>query len=229
MNVLLVAATRAEIEPTILWLENTQEDSFFKIEVLITGVGMTATCFSLCKKLLKSKFDFVLGAGIGGAFNENIALGECVVVAKDAFGDLGAEDYERFIDVVEMGFQSANEFPFQDGWLYNSFEEVPFNLNQFKRVSAISVNTVSGCANTIKNRIEQYAPDIESMEGAALHFVCLQLGIPFLQIRAISNYVTPRNRDAWEIGKALNALNEMLISFLGGQTPLFKESPAFKL
>ncbi|MEO6833451.1 MAG: futalosine hydrolase [Chitinophagaceae bacterium] len=217
MKVLLVAATRAEIEPTILWLEKAQANSRFEVEVLITGVGMTATCFSLCKKLLKNKYDFVLGAGIGGAFSENIALGECVIVAQEAFGDLGAEDHERFIDVQEMGFQSADEFPFEDGWLRNDFKQNPFDINGLKKVFAISVNTVSGCANTIQNRIEKYVPDIESMEGAALHFVCLQLDIPFLQVRAISNYVTPRNRDAWEIGKAVKALNVLLIKWLGAK------------
>jgi futalosine hydrolase len=52
------------------------------------------------------------------------------------------------------------------------------------------------------------------MEGAALHYVCLQMNRPFLQIRAISNYVTPRNRAAWKIGEAVMALNAQLIDWL---------------
>lgn len=185
---------------------------------------MVATCFSLSRRLLKNKYDFVLGAGIGGAFSQSILLGECVVVANDTFGDLGAEDHEKFIDVVDMGFQLASEFPFEDGWLCNNFKAVPFELDQLKIVSAISVNTVSGSANTIKNRLEKYAPDVESMEGAALHFVCLQLDIPFLQVRAISNYVTPRDHDAWEISKAIKSLNTLLIHWLDG----LQEQPFFK-
>jgi futalosine hydrolase len=49
------------------------------------------------------------------------------------------------------------------------------------------------------------------MEGIAFHYACKQAKIPFLQIRAISNYVTPRNKSEWEIPLAIQNLNQYLI------------------
>ena len=52
------------------------------------------------------------------------------------------------------------------------------------------------------------------MEGAALHYVCLMENIPFLQLRAVSNFVGERNKANWEIGEAIHHLNEKLKSII---------------
>ena len=52
------------------------------------------------------------------------------------------------------------------------------------------------------------------MEGAALHFVCLQQKISFIQIRSVSNYVGERNKSSWKMEEAINQLNKTLITFL---------------
>ncbi|MBT5829851.1 MAG: futalosine hydrolase, partial [Candidatus Latescibacteria bacterium] len=43
----------------------------------------------------------------------------------------------------------------------------------------------------------------ENMEGAAAAQLCLLYNVPFLELRAISNQVEDRNRDAWDIPLAL--------------------------
>ena len=60
---------------------------------------------------------------------------------------------------------------------------------------------------------DRYNPDVESMEGAAMHYVCLQEGISFVQIRAISNYVEPIDKSKWQMGKAIKNLNDVLKTF----------------
>jgi len=57
-------------------------------------------------------------------------------------------------------------------------------------------------------------PQLESMEGAAFFYACTQAGVPCLQIRAVSNYVEKRNRDAWQIGLAIKNLNSFAAEFL---------------
>jgi futalosine hydrolase len=49
--------------------------------------------------------------------------------------------------------------------------------------------------------------DIESMEGAALHYVALLENIPFLQIRSLSNFAGERDKSKWEMNKAISCLN----------------------
>ncbi len=57
-------------------------------------------------------------------------------------------------------------------------------------------------------------PVVESMEGAALHYTCLEEGIAFLQLRAVSNTVGERNKTKWDIRAAIDGLNDRLIRLL---------------
>ena len=45
----------------------------------------------------------------------------------------------------------------------------------------------------------------ESMEGAAAAHVCALYGLPFLEVRGISNLVEDRDRERWRIAEAAGA------------------------
>ena len=219
MKLLLVAATAAEIGQTLDYLQpraiapGVFRAGKWEVHTCISGVGLMATTFSLSRKLLEHKFDFVLQAGIGGAFDPEIPLGAVVAVDSEALGDLGAEDHDQFIDIFELGFIRQDEQPFTRALLVNPMEKIPFPV-KMPVVPGLTIHTVSGSAPTIAARLSRHKVAVESMEGAALHYVCLQLGVPFLQVRAISNYVTPRNRASWQIGKAIGAINNQLIGWM---------------
>jgi futalosine hydrolase len=222
MKILLVAATVAEILPALahygITVSRAHKQRFttsrHTVHICITGGGLMQATFSLARVLLEDKYDFALQAGIGGTFDLQDVLGNVVAVRRERLGDAGAEDQEQFIDLFDLGFADKHERPFHDGWLVNPMTGIPFLLPNEIR-DGITVSTVSGHAPTIEKRRAQFNPGVESMEGAALHYTCLQLNIPFLQIRALSNYITPRNRDSWQIGKAIASLNNTLIDWLG--------------
>jgi futalosine hydrolase len=46
------------------------------------------------------------------------------------------------------------------------------------------------------------------MEGAAFMYACLNQGVVFAQVRAVSNIVERRNRAAWSIATAIDALGQ---------------------
>jgi len=203
MKILVVAATQAEIAPTLAQF-GIVGNSFIeteKFDLLITGVGMVATAFTLGQKL-NNKYELVLNVGIAGSFDREIALGEVVNITHDIFAELGAEDHENFITLSQLGF-GENAF--------SSTSEMPLDL---KKVKGITVNKVHGNAQSIERTKQIYQPQTESMEGAAVFYACQQLGVPALQIRSISNYVEPRHRDSWQIGLAVKNLNEWLVQFL---------------
>ena len=52
------------------------------------------------------------------------------------------------------------------------------------------------------------------MEGAALHYVGRETGIPFIQIRAISNYVGERDKSIWLIKESIELLNKTLLQYV---------------
>lgn len=203
MKLLVVAATEAEIASTIAHF-NLGPNNFIETEnfdVLITGVGMVATAFALGQKL-SNKYNLVLNVGIAGSFDRDIALGELVNVTQDTFAELGAEDHEEFITLPQLGFGENTFF---------GTNTVDLSLQNGK---GITVNKVHGNASSIQKAIALYHPQVESMEGAAVFYACAKLNIPALQVRSISNYVEPRNRENWQIGLAVKNLNDWLISIL---------------
>lgn len=203
MKLLIVAATQAEIAATLAHF-NLTSNNFIeteKFDVLITGVGMVATAFALGQKL-SDKYSLVLNIGIAGSFDREISLGELVNITQDIFAELGAEDREKFISLPQLGF-GQNEF--------SSSANIELKL---RAVKAITVNKVHGNVQSIEKTEAIYHPQTESMEGAAVFYSCNQLNISALQVRCISNYVEPRNRESWQIGLAVKNLNTWLIKFL---------------
>ena len=204
MKVLIVAATEFEIKPLIQAQRN--------VEMLITGIGSSATIYHLTKKLLTNHYDLVIQAGIAGMFAGKFTLGAVVFVKEDAFADIGIEEKGELRTIFEYGFLDKNEFPFSDGKLLNPsaiLEKIPLPA-----ATAITVNMVSDNFIHNENFRQKYHADIECMEGAAFHYVCLQQKIDFLQIRSISNVVGERDKSRWAIDSAIRNLNSELIKII---------------
>ena len=214
MRILLIAATQYEIEP--FSAENKA------LDVLITGVGVPATIYLLQKTIQQIQPDLIIQAGIAGTFSEKQLLGEVVLVKQDAFGDLGMEQKEQFTPIFRSEFANKNEFPFSDGWLINP--STLFTRTQLRSVKAITVNKVTDSILQKQQSIINFSPDIESMEGAALHFVALQQNIPFIQIRSISNWVGERDKSKWKIKEAISNLNNELKKIIDLITYEFEQS-----
>ena len=87
-------------------------------------------------------------------------------------------------------------------------------LSRLPAVSGITVNLVHGNARSIAAVVERFSPQVESMEGAAFMFACLIHEIPFAQVRAVSNMVERRNRDAWKMDDAIRNLNGTALRIL---------------
>ena len=196
MQILLVAATEKEIGSFSSCLPGT--------DVLITGVGAPATIYHLLKRIGQMDYDLIIQAGIAGSFTEDLSPGMTVLISQDCFGDLGVEINEKFNTVFEEGFCDENEFPFMNGWLLN--DHPLLQIGSFRQAKAITVNKVTDNLQQKKRLIKKFSPQVESMEGAALHYVCLQEKIPFLQLRVISNYVGERDRSKWKIKESIEIL-----------------------
>lgn len=222
MRILIVAATEPEIS-------KIKEDARFaifdcdqgthsapqlkkaceKLDIffLITGAGMVATAFAMGTHLAQNQYDLVINLGIAGSFDRNISLGEVVEITEDTFAELGAEDGEAFITIDQLGFGES---------VFPSTYALPASFN-IKKARAITVNTVHGNEASIQKLNNRIHAQIESMEGAAFFYACKQAGVPALQIRAVSNYVEKRNRDAWQIGLAVKNLNRFALELVSGE------------
>ena len=207
MNLLIVAATKMEVEPFIhhFGLETGTITSLdHHIKLLVTGVGMVATAYSLGRDLALNQYDLAINAGIAGSFDPAIAIGDTVLVNEDHFSDFGAESDERFLSIDELGFGESKIIPLK----------TRINLPALKQVRGITVNTVHGNRQSIGAITERLRPQVESMEGAAFFYACNDARLPSLQLRAISNTVEERNTANWNIPVAVENLNKHLVGLL---------------
>ncbi|MBU3714567.1 MAG: futalosine hydrolase [Ferruginibacter sp.] len=200
MRVLVTAPTAFEIDPF--------RKKFPQAECLIAGVGAAFTIYHLTKTIQLTPFDMVIQAGVAGSFTTDFPLSEVVNVKTDCFADLGAFEKNNFSSVYDLSLADMNHFPFMSGQLINMNAEI--FVSKLKPVNAITVNTLSDDDLRIRIFQKKYHASIETMEGAALHYVCLQEKIPFIQLRAISNYVGERNKSKWKLPEAVDRLNAEL-------------------
>ncbi len=211
MNILLVSATQAEIEPFLFHYEfnkfpvRDKSIGTHRLSVLISGVGMVATAFAMGSYCAEKVFDLAINAGIAGSFDPAIQPGDLCRVSEDTLAEFGAEDGTDFLNADAIGLgkslfsaASLSGFPYYD---------------QLKKVRAVTVNKVHGNERSIAEFVNRFHPQIETMEGAAFFYACEKAGIPGIQIRAISNVVERRNRDNWQIELAIKNLNDTLIQF----------------
>ena len=216
MQITIVSATPFEIAPLQHYLaqhfSSPQKDRFqrgsLQIHLLITGVGMPLTALHLGSYLQGERPDLMINAGVAGSFRTDWPLAQVVQVVSDRFGDLGAEEANgHFMDIHEMDLINKNDPPFENGLLRNPESEA---FQFLPSARGLTVNKVHGAAPSIAKIKTKYEVDIETMEGAAFFLAARMSQTPFMAIRALSNYVEPRNREAWKLKEAIEQLNAVL-------------------
>jgi futalosine hydrolase len=210
MKLLLVAATRQEVELLLERIGAVPGESIqyknISVYTLITGVGMVATAFHLGAEL-RNKYQLAINLGLAGSFNRHLSIGEVVNVHSDCLSELGAEDDQNWLRLEEMNLEGKSEFTNPTSFQNSIIDVIP-------KVSGITVNMVHGNTQSIETVYNRFHPYVESMEGAAFLYACEQVPLPCLQLRAISNYVEKRNREAWNIPLAIQNLNKKALEII---------------
>lgn len=215
MKVVITSATEKEI----LQIKQTLNSDYTKandaLQILFheSGVGILYSCFSITKLIFEQKPDLIIQAGIAGTFNKETILGKVVTVKDEYLADTGVEENGKFSDIFDLHLHDKNLFPFTDKKLNNPNLE-KLNLLQLKEVTGITINEISTRGQRIEQLKAKYNPEIESMEGAALHYCCLQTFTPFIQIRAVSNYVGERDKSKWNFEEAFKNLTATILKYM---------------
>lgn len=220
MNILIVSATAFEIAPLLQYLDkNAEKLSFFDYKLnghtiypLVTGVGTLNTSFGMSRYKGIEETHVAINVGLAGAYDRTLGLGDIVEIVTDRFADLGVEEKDgSFTDVFELELTKADHFPYENGWIHNTKQKY---ATKAKEVVGLTVNKVNGSQKSIDAIKSKYSAQVESMEGAGFLYACRMMDVHCHQLRAISNYVEPRNKDNWEIKLAIDNLNSHLISLL---------------
>jgi len=222
-KLLIVSATSLEIKPLISGLGKGRvlqnhvtryRYKHFRIDILVTGVGMVPTAVCTTMVLANYTYDAVINAGICGSFNSNIPLGKVLNITSDCLPETGAEDGEHFLSMIDLKLLDQDEFPFSGGKLVNESVFESALINGLQGASGVTVNTVHGNARNIEAFLSVHKVDTESMEGAAFMYSCRMFNVRYIQIRCVSNFIEDRDVSKWNIPLAVQNLNHFLLDLL---------------
>lgn len=214
MKVVITSATAKEILPIKEAVNAKYTDTAdFPVSFHESGVGILASCFSISKLIYERKPDLIIQAGIAGTFNEKETLSKVVVVKEEVLGDTGVEENGTFKDLFDINLQSKSLFPFSNKRLINS-EIEKLNYLKLDEVTGITINEITTRLQRINQLKTKYNAEIESMEGASLHYCCLQSSASFIQIRAISNYIGERDKSKWELENTFKNLTSTVLLYI---------------
>ncbi|MEU8252876.1 futalosine hydrolase [Micromonospora inaquosa] len=150
----------------------------------------------------------VISAGVAGGFTGRAEVGDTVLGTASIAADLGAESPDGFIPVDELGMPPAllgagSSVPVDPGLLAALRAALPTATTG----PVLTVSTVTGTtASTDQLRRRHPEAVAEAMEGYGVAVAAAQAGLPFAELRTISNPIGPRDRDAWRLREALAAL-----------------------
>src|SRR6476469_440870 len=138
MEVLLCAATRFEIDPTIQYLAS---QNIKNIDILVTGVGLIAATYHITKAVYQKRPQLILQAGIAGSLDNNLKLGSVVIIESETIGDLGVMEQGSFRSLFDMKFVQENDAPWTNATLLNATGILDELL--LPRVKGVSINEIT--------------------------------------------------------------------------------------
>ena len=215
MRVIITAATNGEWMPSFQKINPayTGTNKRFSVGFHESGIGLLASSVSLMKMFVQETPSLIIQVGIAGCLDKKIPLGKVFAVKDDFAGDIGVMENKVWKDLFDLKLDKANDAPYEKKSLPNPWLS-QYNLLKLPTKKGVTVNTISTDKNKIDLYSGRYKATLESMEGASLHYMGRDLNIPFIQIRAVSNYVGERNKAKWNMQEAIYNLNETLLQYL---------------
>jgi futalosine hydrolase len=170
---------------------------------------------------------FVLQVGIAGALpvargGDGAGVGDLVLATKEVYADTGSSSPRGWLSAEELklpiaevdGRESGNTFELDEGLI----EAASAILGDSRVVKGpcVTVSRVSGLISEGRELVERWGAVAETMEGAAAAHICALYGVPFLEVRGISNMVVDRDRASWRVEEAVAIAGDAAITLCGG-------------
>ena len=205
-RILIMTAVSGEREAVLRGLDRLPINQ--KCDVLLAGVGPVAAAANTAKALATTEYGLVISTGIGGGFIGRAEVGSLVVANEIVSADLGAETPEGFRSLDELEFGST-KVEVESSLVDQVTDALRAAKLPVSVGPIITVSTVTGTAESAEEMCRRVpGAAAEGMEGYGVALAAQIFGVPALEIRAISNQVGPRDRSAWRIKEAFDALEK---------------------
>jgi futalosine hydrolase len=199
--ILLACAVERELGP---WANRRAVDT------LITGVGPVEAACAIAEALARRRYELVVNAGIGGAFEGAARVGDGTIVSDDVF-ELALESGDAIrLPAGSSVVDTARSDPGLVAGLAG---------RGFAALHGITVARVTSSEETAA-RLARRGAQIESMEGFAVLRAAERAGIRAIEVRGVSNRVGSRERSGWDFDAGLAGLariGQALFDLLDGE------------
>lgn len=183
-----------------------------RAHLLITGVGKANASGAVARALSLDAYSGVWSVGVAGALpGSQLELGDLALATASLFADEGVETPDGFATIDEVGFPTTEglDAVLLDG--HGSLKgTAPLPSVIADRATArgpiATVSTGAGTDARARNVAQRTGAIAEAMEGAAIALAGARLGVPFAEIRAISNTTGNRDSQQWDLRTALDAI-----------------------
>ncbi len=181
------------------------------IVLIETGMGAVNTAQALTVALQQLNPDHFLQIGIGGAYlTTDLQIGDLALATEENYGDLGLITPEGWHPAEEIGIPILskdrdyyNTFPLNSDRVAEAYEVLQRSEVNIVSGPFVTVQQCTGRADIGNELASRFNAICENMEGAAAAQICTLYDVSFLELRAISNRVENRNKDAWDIPLAI--------------------------
>lgn len=175
------------------------------------GVGKVAAAVAMTEALHGRRPAWVLLFGVCGAYPEGhgpggrLDVGDVCLVGDEWLADEGVATDDGFLPLSQLGLGSNG----------------PFHADAERSAAAARVlgapivrgATVSACSGTDPRSRELATltgATVETMEGAAVAWACGRAGVPWVQLRCVSNRTGRRAAGGWDLPRAVTGVQEAL-------------------
>lgn len=196
---LMVAATNFELEA----LQAARPESLSWL-TLLSGVGPVEAALSLTTLLASLPVlpAGVINFGLAGAFPDSgLELLDLCLAEGEILGDLGIVYPDR-VDPLPVAFAPPREFVCEPSLLAAADKALAVAGLSCRRGRFVTLAGVSGTRSRAESLRDSWQAICENMEGAALARVSQKFGVPFLELRCISNMAVDRADQLWQAGAA---------------------------
>jgi futalosine hydrolase len=214
---------------TMLGSKSVIEGTLANHRVLLCVGGMGKVNAAHAATLMIEKFNprALIVFGVGGAYPSSGAkVGDIALASEEIAGDEGVLTLDGFKDTEYIGIPLVQS---DRARLYNRFPVSASNLRHARQVLSrsktnvrlhagafITLSTCTGTSLRAEALEMRYHGLCENMEGAAVAQVAELHGVPWLEVRGISNIVEDRDLKKWDIPVAAEAAQVAVQQILDG-------------
>lgn len=189
------------------------------------GMGKANAAQGAAALLESREVSGIVGFGIGGAYSgSGLGIGDVALASAAIYGDEGVAAPDGWISTEGIGIPLVERGGRR--W-FNVFEADAGRVEAARKAleaAGIAVRvgpfvTVSACSGTAARGAElaaRFGALVEGMEGAALAHVATLYGMPWVELRAISNAVEDRDLARWRLRDAAEAV-QRAVRVVGAQ------------